>query len=654
MEDHAVVDYVEDGAVVPSSWQAVVDEHGRTFYYNENSHATQWEVPDGFEAPPNWQAVVDKQGRTYYYDGATGAVQWDVPDEFEVVPAWQAVVDHLGRTYYHDATTGATQWDVPEGHGNNESKKLVQTSTTPNTTDAAIIQRRQRNAEVLPPPPLASPRKKKDPLPPSPASAQVLGAKVDIGRKDAQNAEREMSWGDGTSQRSKKNPLPFAGSNPMAAAEGLPGDTPATETKKPIKETTEESTKEAAYPLVMSSSVRSARRKLDAGIISQAEFDLIRKCDEEFVDEVFPPPPVSLVMSAAQQSALRKLEGGIISQAEFNQICKCDEEFVDEIFSPAQNAFIPPLPGPSFFHISLPMRRTNNGEPAEPCPIQTRLRKMSAAPACDPPLPGGPPPGPAPPPSDRRSGVHVPPPEKEQGMQEEPPSPTGEQVEAIEFLMEKMDDFWPLWKEALETGILTLSDRGLNDEDVKHLCCLLKGNTRITTMNLELNRIGNEGANHLAVVLDWHNKGAEPDNITLKALGLMHNCIGDAGAEDLAVMLSKNRAIEILALHQNQIGDSGASALANTLSNSVERVGRHKKVDTGNYVIEKLFLMENQIGDEGARAFKGMLNSNVNIKILGLTGNQISEEMRLVLKGYEGPKGRKRGQGHDSLQDTFL
>ena len=68
----------------------------------------------------------------------------------------------------------------------------------------------------------------------------------------------------------------------------------------------------------------------------------------------------------------------------------------------------------------------------------------------------------------------------------------------------------------------------------------------MTTLNLERNDIGDEGAKALA------------ENSTLTTLDLFHNGIGAEGAKALA----ENSTLTTLNLYTNGIGDEGAKALA--------------------------------------------------------------------------------------------
>jgi Ran GTPase-activating protein (RanGAP) involved in mRNA processing and transport len=78
-------------------------------------------------------------------------------------------------------------------------------------------------------------------------------------------------------------------------------------------------------------------------------------------------------------------------------------------------------------------------------------------------------------------------------------------------------------------------------------------NPKLKSINLRRNVIGDEGAKHLARVLQT---GVHPELTTLQ---LDYNQIGPAGAESLAQGLAKLPNFPVVALNGNQIGDRGTS-----------------------------------------------------------------------------------------------
>jgi len=153
-----------------TKWVALTDEEGRTYYYNQDTEATQWDEPaEGFvsegeaqlksqqERPSDagaeeekrgestdpkkepagtkWVAHKDEEGRTYFYNELSGETQWDEPAEGFVSAedaaadsaaavdgdqgtdggTWIAHKDEEGREYYYNEESGETQWEKPEG-----------------------------------------------------------------------------------------------------------------------------------------------------------------------------------------------------------------------------------------------------------------------------------------------------------------------------------------------------------------------------------------------------------------------------------------------------------------------------------------------------------------------------------------------------------
>ena len=83
-------------------------------------------------------------------------------------------------------------------------------------------------------------------------------------------------------------------------------------------------------------------------------------------------------------------------------------------------------------------------------------------------------------------------------------------------------------------------------------------NNEATTLYLENNQIGVEGAKALANALRINT------SVTTLELGY-HSKIGHEGAKALANSLRINTSVTTLHLRDNQIGDEGAKTLANAL-----------------------------------------------------------------------------------------
>ena len=125
---------------------------------------------------------------------------------------------------------------------------------------------------------------------------------------------------------------------------------------------------------------------------------------------------------------------------------------------------------------------------------------------------------------------------------------------------------------------LVLEKRGLGDEEVIPIFDSFGGNTYVTSMNMRINRIGNEGCSALA--------SAILDNDSLTLIDLSGNNIGDEGIEDLCKVIPYNKTLVQLNLADNKLSDASASELAGAL------------VD--NTSLMHINLSGNFISDEGA------------------------------------------------------
>ena len=151
---------------------------------------------------------------------------------------------------------------------------------------------------------------------------------------------------------------------------------------------------------------------------------------------------------------------------------------------------------------------------------------------------------------------------------------------------------------------LNLGGNGIGAEGAKALATALKTNTSLTSLNLRGNRIGDDVANALAAALKT--------NTSLTSLNLVNNGIGDDGANALAIALETNTSLTSLNLWDNRIGDDGANALATALEK--------------NTSLTLLNLGDNRIGTEGAKALATALKTNTSLTSLELDSNRIGDE----------------------------
>jgi len=147
--------------------------------------------------------------------------------------------------------------------------------------------------------------------------------------------------------------------------------------------------------------------------------------------------------------------------------------------------------------------------------------------------------------------------------------------------------------------------------------------------------------------------------VTLQALSLADDSIGDAGAIELAAALMTNQHLTSLHLGKNQIGDVGALALAQVLSpeqapnsklqvlnlvdNPVSDGGAAALAESlkFNKVLTSLDLGESKVGDEGSAALAEALQSNTALTSLYVSAG--SEEVASAL--LDGLTCNSRGEG---------
>ncbi|KAK5809251.1 hypothetical protein F5H01DRAFT_394807 [Linnemannia elongata] len=170
-----------------------------------------------------------------------------------------------------------------------------------------------------------------------------------------------------------------------------------------------------------------------------------------------------------------------------------------------------------------------------------------------------------------------------------------------------------LLAEALKTNstltTLNLENNLIGFDGAKALAEALKTNKALTTLNLRLNSIGSYGAMALAEALKT--------NKTLTTLNLVGNSIGSDGAKALAEALKTSKNLTTLNLESNSIGDDGAKALATAF-----------KI---NSTLTTLNLERNSVGDDGAKALTDALKTNSTLTTLNLENNSIGDDGAMAL-----------------------
>ena len=150
---------------------------------------------------------------------------------------------------------------------------------------------------------------------------------------------------------------------------------------------------------------------------------------------------------------------------------------------------------------------------------------------------------------------------------------------------------------------LNLEGNFIGEDGASFLSHALKANSSLTNLNLSINSIGDAGASSLSKTLKA--------NSSLTNLNLSYNRIGDAGASSLSKALKENSSLAVLGLTDNFIGDTGASCLSKALK--------------ANFFLADLNLSCNRIGDTGASSLSEALKENSSLAVLDLTGNSIGD-----------------------------
>ncbi|XP_068699918.1 protein NLRC3-like isoform X2 [Montipora foliosa] len=159
---------------------------------------------------------------------------------------------------------------------------------------------------------------------------------------------------------------------------------------------------------------------------------------------------------------------------------------------------------------------------------------------------------------------------------------------------------------AVNTSLTTLrlDDNSIGDEGATSLSQVLAVNTSLTTLKLSGNSIGDAGATSLSQALAV--------NTSLTTLKLFGNSIGEAGATSLSQALAVNTSLTTLKLSGNSIGDAGATSLSQALA-----------VNTS---LTTLKLSGNSIGYAGATSLSQALAINTSLTTLHLSSNSIGAE----------------------------
>ena len=176
---------------------------------------------------------------------------------------------------------------------------------------------------------------------------------------------------------------------------------------------------------------------------------------------------------------------------------------------------------------------------------------------------------------------------------------------------------------------LNLSGNSIGDEGANSLSEALKVNTSLTSLTLANNRIRAEGANFLYQALRV--------NTSLTSLNLRGNSIGDAPANSLFQALSVNASLSTLNL---SIGARGADFLSQALRVNTSLTSldlSHSSIDSQgasclsqalrvNTSLTSLNLSHSSIDSQGASCLSQALRVNTSLTSLDLSFNSIGDE----------------------------
>ncbi|CAF3953112.1 unnamed protein product [Adineta steineri] len=182
-----------------------------------------------------------------------------------------------------------------------------------------------------------------------------------------------------------------------------------------------------------------------------------------------------------------------------------------------------------------------------------------------------------------------------------------EQVEEyIEPPREKID-VEALITENGDCPTLNLMMKNLNANEAKLLMELLKNNKTVTSLDLSLNWIGNEGVQSVADALNNNTTLTEiklgcvlNNNKTLNTLKLCGCGFGPEGVKHIADALRNNTTLTTLDLGLCKLENEGVQYLSDALQN--------------NTTLTSLYLKENEIKAEGIKILADALRHNKGLK----------------------------------------
>lgn len=157
---------------------------------------------------------------------------------------------------------------------------------------------------------------------------------------------------------------------------------------------------------------------------------------------------------------------------------------------------------------------------------------------------------------------------------------------------------------------LSLPGNRIDGDLLKAILAGLVKNNTLTHLDLSHNKIGDDGAQALGVILS-------KKDVALKRIDLSDNAIRIDGAKALGTALGHNTSVEWLSLRLNRLGDSGGILFFDALRS--------------NSTITSLNLANNQLGPEAARSIAEYLKESSALTSICISGNDFKEEGGNVL-----------------------
>ncbi|XP_057182728.1 NACHT, LRR and PYD domains-containing protein 12-like [Triplophysa rosa] len=165
---------------------------------------------------------------------------------------------------------------------------------------------------------------------------------------------------------------------------------------------------------------------------------------------------------------------------------------------------------------------------------------------------------------------------------------------------------------------LVLWDCGVTDEGCAALASALISKSHLRELNLSRNKLGGSGVKLLSA-------GLKNPNCKLEKLRLTRCGVTEEGCDALASVLTSNSHLRDLNLSENNLGGLGVKLLSARLKNP-------------SCKLEKLTLWDCGVTDEGCDALGLALKSNLYLRDLDLTKNNLGDSgVKLLSAGLENP-----------------